>query len=85
MYNSTFPMIAPEVKPFLFLLWAVDIALRGIALYKSAKRDQSIWFIALLLVNSMGILPVIYLVLQKDIALTPSAKSTVKKSLKKKK
>ncbi len=60
--------------PFVIL----DLILRGISLWKSAKRDQNVWFIALLLVNSMGILPLIYLVLNRDQKVTPK-KSKSKK------
>ena len=48
--------------PFMIL----DLVLRGMALWKSSKKDQNIWFIALLVVNSMGILPLIYLLLNRD-------------------
>lgn len=48
--------------PFVIL----DLVLRGFSLWKAAKRNQNIWFIALLIINSMGILPLIYLVLNRD-------------------
>lgn len=48
--------------PFMIL----DLILRGFALWKSARKGQNIWFIALLAVNSMGILPLVYLVLNRD-------------------
>lgn len=53
-FASTLVLLAP--------LLIVDLALRGIALYKSARRGQKAWFIALLIVNSLGILPAVYLV-----------------------
>jgi hypothetical protein len=37
------------------------LALKGYALWHAAKRDQKGWFIALLVVNSFGILELIYL------------------------
>lgn len=46
--------------PFLIF----DLILKGFALYKSARKEQKVWFIALLIVNSFGILPLIYLLLQ---------------------
>ena len=50
--------------PFLLLvIW--DAIWRGQALWKSAKKSQKYWFIALLIVNSMGILPIIYLLIDK--------------------
>lgn len=47
--------------PLFPLLIVFDLALRGYALYKAAKNNQPVWFVALLLVNSVGILPIIYL------------------------
>ena len=72
----------PEARPFLFVLLIVDLILRGIALYKSAGRKQTVWFVALLVINSVGILPIIYLFLQKDVALTSKAKAAPKKAVK---
>ncbi len=48
---------------FVILLIAFwDLFWRGKALWRAAQKSQLYWFIALLLVNSMGILPIIYLV-----------------------
>lgn len=71
------------MTPFLYLAILVDLILKGISLYKSARREQKGWFIALLLVNSFGILPTIYLFINKDIVFkkTEAAmKKTVKKA-----
>ena len=56
---------SPANQPFITILMVADLILRGIALYKSAKKEQKFWFIALLLINSAGILPLIYLLLEK--------------------
>jgi hypothetical protein len=45
------------LMPFVLL----DLVLKGISLWKSARSGQKYWFIALLVVNSLGILPLIYL------------------------
>jgi len=50
----------------LIPLAILDLTLRGFALWRSAKKNQNIWFVALLIVNSMGILPLIYLTLNRD-------------------
>lgn len=47
--------------PFAIL----DMVLKGFALWKAAQRKEKVWFIALLLVNSLGILPGIYLLLNQ--------------------
>jgi MFS superfamily sulfate permease-like transporter len=52
----------------LLVLW--DIAWRGMALWRSARRTDLIWFVVLLVVNSLGILPIVYLLLTRDKATT---------------
>lgn len=54
-----------EFVKFLIPLVILDLVLRGFALWKSARLNQNIWFIALLVINSLGILPLIYLVLNR--------------------
>jgi hypothetical protein len=49
----------------LMILLAWDLVWRGMALWKSAKKNQSTWFVFLLIVNSLGILPIIYLLIDK--------------------
>jgi len=44
----------------------VDAVLKLIALWQSSRRKQIAWFIVLALVNSLGILPVIYLILNRS-------------------
>lgn len=51
---------------FLLPLVILNLILKGFALWKSARKGQSIWFVALLLVNSMGILPLIYILFNQD-------------------
>jgi len=51
---------------FLIPLVLLDLILRGFALWKSARNGQNVWFTALLVINSMGILPLIYLLLNKS-------------------
>jgi methionyl-tRNA synthetase len=46
----------------LFILGVVVIILKGYSLWYAAKRDEKGWFIALLIVNTMGILELIYLI-----------------------
>ena len=44
---------------FVLFLWS--ILWKGIALWKSAKYDQRNWFIVILVLNTVGILEIIYL------------------------
>ena len=44
---------------FIVSLW--DIVWKGLALWKSGRNNQNYWFIAILVLNTAGILPIIYL------------------------
>jgi predicted membrane protein len=46
----------------LFLLVGWSILWKGLALWQAAKSDQKYWFIVLLVVNTVGLLEIIYLV-----------------------
>lgn len=50
----------------LLILAVWELVWKGIALWKAAHNDQSGWFVALLIVNSVGILPIIYLLTHRD-------------------
>ena len=46
----------------LFLILVVwDLVWKGIALWKCGRSNQLPWFVAILIVNSAGILPIVYL------------------------
>lgn len=40
-----------------------DLVWKGAALWQAAKRRRPVWFVALLVLNTAGILPMTYLVL----------------------
>jgi hypothetical protein len=46
---------------FLIPLAAWSLAWKGWALWRAAKQDSKPWFIALLLINTMGILEILYI------------------------
>ncbi|ALM09972.1 MAG: Uncharacterized protein PeribacterA2_0598 [Candidatus Peribacter riflensis] len=47
----------------LFVLAIIDLVFKGWALWRAARMSKQWWFVALLIINSMGILPVIFLLL----------------------
>lgn len=57
--------ISPEVLGFAAGTWVIllvwSIFWKGLALWHSARRGQYIWFLVLLIVNTIGILEIIYL------------------------
>jgi len=54
-------IFSEEYKTFLILLFIWSIPWKGFALWKSARRGEKVWFIALLLINTVGILEILYL------------------------
>ena len=47
----------------LVLIWT--IILKGLSLWKSARNSQKGWFVALLTINTLGLLEIIYLLFFK--------------------
>jgi len=43
----------------ILVLW--DLVWKGIALWKAGRNNQLGWFIAVLIINSLGILPIVYI------------------------
>jgi len=56
--HSPFPVLAP-ILFVLLIIWS--LIWKGMALWKSARRGEKVWFVALLIVNTAGILDILYL------------------------
>lgn len=50
----------PQILPFLGI-WA--LVWKGFALWRAARKEQKPWFVAILILNTLGILEIIYLFL----------------------
>ena len=48
-------------SPILYMIIAWSVIWKGIALWHSARNRQLAWYIALLIVNTIGILEIFYL------------------------
>ena len=48
-------------SPLLPLLLAWEIVWKSIALWKAARNNQLYWYIALAILNTVGILPIVYI------------------------
>lgn len=59
-HTGAIPLIA-FLLPILPVLILWTIFWKGLALWHSAQRGATLWFIALLLLNTLGILEIIYL------------------------
>ena len=58
MNLSALPPI-PPIMQYVLLAWS--IAWKGIALWNASKNSQRNWFIAILVINTIGILEIVYL------------------------
>jgi hypothetical protein len=57
---AIFPL-TPGVKILLAVLVIWSLIWKGIALWKAARNSHTAWFVILLLVNTAGILEIIYI------------------------
>jgi len=53
--------LGPELPAFAGLALIVLLVWKGLALWRAAKRGDKIWFVVFLIVNTVGILEIIYL------------------------
>ena len=54
-------LIENKVLAILIILWT--LVWKGIALWHSAGNKQKVWYILILVLNTMGFLEIIYLIL----------------------
>ncbi len=51
--------------PLLIVASLWELVWKGFALWYSAKAKQKAWFVCILIFNTIGILPIIYLLIHK--------------------
>lgn len=73
---STLPVWAIVLVTIWTLIW------KGLALWKSAKKNSKVWFIVLLIINTLGILEILYIFLFSKINLNKSSNYNNSKSKK---
>ena len=54
-------IFSPLLLAFVIPLAIWSVAWKGIALWTAARRDDRNWFVALLVINTAGILEIVYL------------------------
>jgi len=59
--GSVPPGFAGTAGLLLFVVLVWSLVWKGMALWKSAKEGSKVWFVVLLLVNTVGILDILYL------------------------
>ena len=64
-YNGSWMAFPNNMMGYVGIIVFVELALKGLALWKAARKNQMYWFIALLVLNTAGILPVVYLLIDR--------------------
>lgn len=58
IFPSDYWVFVEKIGIFI-IIW--ETIWKGLALWKAGRNNQRNWFIALLIINTIGILPIIYL------------------------
>lgn len=62
--------ILQDYLPMLFIVALWELVWKGFALWRAAQRGSKVWFVVMLLVNSVGILPIVYLFISGKLSLS---------------
>ena len=57
--------IPPETYILVGAILAIALILKGFALYRAARKESTGWFWVLMIFNTLGILPLLYLIFSK--------------------
>lgn len=49
----------------VIVILGVILIIKGLALYKAARKESVVWFWVILVFNTLGILPLLYLIFSK--------------------
>ena len=60
-WSAHLPVFAGVFVPALILVVLWSVLWKGLALWHSARRGQPWWFVIMLVVNTVGILEILYL------------------------
>jgi len=74
---ESWKLVINGITIILMIVAIWDLVWKAIAMWKSARNNQLVWFIFIIIINSAGILPIIYL-------LFFSKKKEIQKSMKQK-
>ncbi|MGI6047283.1 MAG: DUF5652 family protein [Petrimonas sp.] len=58
------------IIPLIVVLALFDAVMKAIAMWKSARNNHLVWFICIAVFNTVGILPIVYLILDKQKAIS---------------
>lgn len=60
--ENLIPLISNPIYILIIVVLGIwELIWKGIALWKTGRNNQLVWFVCILLLNTIGILPIIYL------------------------
>lgn len=62
-FNLSMVVLSPVLLGFIIIIALWELLWKGLALWNCGRNNQIIWFVFILLLNTAGILPIIYLLL----------------------
>lgn len=57
--------ISTTLLVVIIILGLWEAVWKSLALWRSARRNEPVWFIVILILNTVGILPIVYLLLTR--------------------
>jgi hypothetical protein len=55
----------PALVPILVILFLWEAVWKLIAMWKAGRNNQMVWFIVIAIVNTLGILPIVYILFSR--------------------
>lgn len=66
MNYEFFPSSYVWLIPLVVIISLFDAVMKAIAMWKSARNNHLIWFVCIAVFNTVGILPIVYIILDKN-------------------
>jgi len=76
-------MIDVAIPTWVYPILIWTIAWEAVAAWKAARKGHLIWFVVFFVVNTIGILPIVYLAWFQDVDYNKGKKKVRKKAVKK--
>lgn len=64
-FQCQYSDLLPKLMPIILLLVLWDFVWKIIALWKAGRNNELTWFICIAIFNTVGVLPIIYLLLNR--------------------
>ncbi|MDX9942960.1 MAG: DUF5652 family protein [Bacteroidales bacterium] len=54
-----------SIPTWVIVLFVFDVIMKLVAMYWAARRKQPVWYICLAIFNTLGLLPIVYLLIHR--------------------